>query len=367
MDAKSVCSETARSREADDDADSTTTATDMSAARRPCGLLAIVAVLGWAGMFAAQAGAATKAPTVTTGAATAVRGTSATLVGSVNPRGAATSYYFQYGPTIAYGKQTVPGKLPPGITKVRVGQAVVGILTGYHYRLVATNEAGSGFGKDRLFAAKATGKNVFTIAKPSAPTVYGGTYVLSGTLSGAGAANRALVLQSSPYPFLEAFTTIGVAIHTDAAGRFSFPVTNMTRTTQFRVSTLDPRPLYSRITTQQVAVKVTLKVRSSSRRGLVRLYGTVTPAKPGARLEFQLYKAVRPGDSPKAEERTSRFVTQFSTRVKRGTATVSRFSAVVKIVRGGSYRAYARLTTQGALSNGWSRTVLLRAAPARHR
>jgi hypothetical protein len=39
----------------------------------------------------------------------------------------------------------------------------------------------------------------------------------------------------------------------------------------------------------------------------------------------------------------------------------------VKVVRGGSYRAYARLLTQGALSNGWSRTVLLHAAPARHR
>jgi hypothetical protein len=362
------------SREAEEDADSTTTATDMSAARRPRGLLAIVAALGvvavlaWAGTLAAQATAATTAPTATTGAATAVRGTSATLVGSINPRGAPVSYYFQYGPTIAYGKQTVPGKLPAGSTKVRVGQAVVGILTGYHYRLVATNEAGlSGFGKDRLFAVKATGKSSFTIAKPGAPTVYGGTYVLSGSLSGAGGANRALVLQASPYPFLEPFTTIGVAIHTDAAGRFSFPVAHMTRTTQFRVSTLDPRPLYSRITTQQVAVKVTLKVRSSARPGLVRLYGTVTPAKPGARMEFQLFKTVRPGDTPKAEERTSRFVTQFSTKVKRGTATVSRFSAVVKVLRGGSYRAYARLTTQGALSNGWSRTVLLHAAPARHR
>jgi hypothetical protein len=338
----------------------------MSAAKRLGGLLAIVAVLGWTAAFAAQAATTTKAPTATTGAATAVRGASATLVGSVNPRGAPTSYYFQYGPTIAYGKQTAPGKLPAGSTKVKVGQAVIGILAGYHYRLVATNEAGSGFGKDRLFAVKATGKGVFTIAKPSAPTVYGGTYVLSGTLSGAGAANRALVLQASPYPFLEAFTTIGVAIHTDAAGRFSFPVANMTKSTQFRVSTLDPRPLYSRLTTQQVAVKVTLKVRFSSLRGLVRLYGTVTPAKPGAPLEFQLFKLVRPGDSPKAEERTSRFVTQFSTRVKRGAATVSRFSAVVKILRGGSYRAYARLTTQGALSNGWSRTVLLHAA-ARHR
>jgi hypothetical protein len=336
----------------------------MSAAKSICGLLATIAIVA-ASLLPIAAQAATPkvaAPKATTGAATAVRVTSATLVGAVNPDGAVTSYYFQYGPTIAYGKQSTPRQLPAGFARVKVGQAVTGLLTGYHYRLVATNAVGPGFGKDRTFGAKKLSHNQLTLPKPTAPTVFGGAYVLSGTLTGAGNANRAVVLQASPYPFLEAFTNVGAAIHTDAVGRFSFRVASLTATTQFRVSTLDPRPLYSHVSTQQVAAKVTLKVRSSGHPGLVRLYGTVTPAKPKARLDLQLFKQVRPGNSPKAEEKTSKFATQFSTVVKRGTSTVSRFSVVVKVVRSGSYRAYVRLPGKGAVGSGSSRSVLLHAA-----
>jgi hypothetical protein len=323
-------------------------------------LLALLA--SFAPAVAQSAGAAKQGPPkVSTGKATAVRGTSATLLGTVDPNGAATSYYFQYGPTVAYGKQTTPGNLPAGTTRVKVGQAVTGLLSGYHFRLVAKNVLGLTPGKDRVFGVKKTGSTKFTIVKSAEPTVFGSTYVLSGTLSGTGSANRALVLQASPFPFLEAFSAIGLSSHTDAAGRFSFAVPKMTRTTQFRVSTLDPRPLYSRVVTQQVAVKVVMKVRSSGHPGLVRLYGTVTPAKPGAHLDFQLLKQVRPGNSPKAEEKTTRFSTQFSTLVKRGTATVSRFSAVVRLRHSGSYRAHVNLSSKGVVVSGSSRSVLLHA------
>ena len=46
------------------------------------------------------------APKATTGGARTVSYGSATLGGAVNPNGADTSYYFQYGPTKAYGSQT---------------------------------------------------------------------------------------------------------------------------------------------------------------------------------------------------------------------------------------------------------------------
>ncbi|HEX4465886.1 MAG TPA: hypothetical protein VH025_01745 [Solirubrobacteraceae bacterium] len=329
--------------------------------------MAIALVLACAMPLVAQAASGPVAPKATTGGATAVRGSSATLAGIVDPGGAATSYSFQYGPTIAYGKQTSPGQLPAGTTKVKVGQPVTGLVSGYHYRLVATNSVATAYGKDRTFGVKNKKKatqNRFTLPKTSAPTVYGSTYVLSGTLSGAGNVNRAVVLQASPYPFLEAFAAVGAASHTTAAGRFSFRVPNMTKTTQFRVSTLDPRPLYSRVVTQDVGVKVTLRVRSSGHRGLVRLFGTVTPARPGARVDFQLFKAVRPGRSEKTEERTGRFSTQFSTIVKRGTPTVSRFSSVVTVQRGGSYRAYVDLRSKLAVGPGFSHTLLLHAAPS---
>ncbi len=339
----------------------------MIKANRPRQLLLygapLLAILALAASLAVPALAALTRPKVTTGGATAVHGASATLVGSIEPGGQGTTYYFQYGPTITYGKQTTPATLPAGTTRVKVGQVASGLLPTYHYRLVASNASGPAQGRDRTFAPKTLGKSVFTLAKSTPPTVYGGTYVLSGTLSGAGAANRALILQASPFPFLEAFSAVGLASHSDAAGHFSFRVPNMLKTTQFRVSTLDPRPLYSRVVTQVVGVRVTLNVRSSSRPGLVRLYGTVTPAKPGATVDFQLFKQVRPGNTSKSEEHTTRFATQFTTLVKRGTPTVSRFSAIVKLRRGGAYRAYVNLNNRSAVGSGASRSVLLHAAP----
>jgi hypothetical protein len=303
-------------------------------------------------------------PTVATGSVSHVQATSATLLGAVNPRGAVTSYYFQYGATIAYGKQTTPASLPAGSLRVKVGQVAVGMLPGYHYRLVASNEKGQKLGKDKTFAANKVRKAKFSITKPKAATVYGGALTLTGLLSGTGNGARQIVLQESPYPYLTTFTTIGAPIVTSPTGAFSFHVPRLLTSTQYRVSTLDPRPLYSSLVTVDAALHVTLKVRTSSHKGLVRLYGTVTPASVGARVTFQLRKAVRPGNSEKAAERTSKFATQFSTKAKRGTKTVSRFSAIVKVTKGGTYRAEATPVKKGALVAGDSATLLLHSAPA---
>lgn len=322
--------------------------------------LALVVALALALAPGAQAAVKLGPPLVATAGATQPRGTSATLLGTVNPRGAVTTYYFQYGPTIAYGRQSTPATLPAGLTRVKVGQAVTGILPGYHYRLVASNGYGPTLGKDRTFGLKSTelAAPKFTLAKSPEPTPFGGAYVLGGSITGVGSANRKLALQSSPFPYLTPFTTIGLPVLTNALGRFSFRVPSLSTSTQFRISTLDPRPAYSPIVTHRVAVRVTLKVRTTRHKGLVRLYGTVTPARVGAPVRFQLLRPVRPGKS----EQETRFVTQFSTVVKRGTKTISRFSAIERIRSGGSYRAYV-VVRAGALVSGASAAVLLHAAP----
>src|SRR5215204_3828190 len=46
-------------------------------------------------------------PVVTTGAAADVGQQTVTLTGTVDPNGAPTTYYFQYGPTRVYGAATV--------------------------------------------------------------------------------------------------------------------------------------------------------------------------------------------------------------------------------------------------------------------
>jgi hypothetical protein len=62
-------------------------------------LVSAVACLGLAMALGAQAAVAASEPVVATGNATAITSTSATLNGTVNAEGQATTYYFEYGAT----------------------------------------------------------------------------------------------------------------------------------------------------------------------------------------------------------------------------------------------------------------------------
>jgi hypothetical protein len=337
-------------------------------ARRGAAIAAVI-VLSLAATFAlaipslAATQKKTGAPVVSTGGVTHVHGNSALLEGSVNPRGAATSYYFQWGPTVAYGSQTTAGSLLAGTTSVKVGQTATGLLPGYHYRLVASNSFGTKVGRDRTYGTKAS-KNAFKLPKSLPTTVYGSPFVLSGTLSGTGNAGQKVVLQASPYPYHTAFVDTGLPVLTSPTGAFSFRLPRLTTGTQFRVSTTSARPLYSKILTAHVGVRVSLKVRTTGHKGLVRLYGTVFPALTHASVSLQLLKPARPGHTEKTEERTTRYATQFSTPLKHATKTMSRFSAVLAITQTGRYRAYVKLSGREAYASGASQSVVLKAGPA---
>lgn len=305
-----------------------------------------------------------RAPRANTGAATHVLGTSALLTAVINPNGdnVETTYFFQWGPTNAYGLQTPTATLTVGAPKTKVGQSIAGLSPGvaYHFRAVAVANGVTYPGPDHVFLAKGNAL-AFSFSRRWQDT-FGSPVVLSGTLTGLNSANHRIVLQASPFPYLEPFANIGAPGVTDAAGRFSFRVSNLAGNTQFRVSTLDPLPVYSLVSTVEVAVAVTIHARSRGQVGLVRLYGTVSPAVPGAQVLFQVQKAVRPGKS----EATNRWVTELSTTTKRGIGNSSRYSAVVTIRHGGRYRAFVRLRHgAGPLTSGASRlTIILHAAPS---
>ncbi|HSS42277.1 MAG TPA: hypothetical protein VLK37_06955 [Solirubrobacterales bacterium] len=96
-------------------------------------------------------------PLVTTGAATDVSDTSAQLVGSVdNTFGDQTTFHFEYGLTTAYGTRLpagtdgIAGNLRTPRTVTRLAQGLQPGTT-YHYRLVATNSAGTTSGADQTF------------------------------------------------------------------------------------------------------------------------------------------------------------------------------------------------------------------------
>ncbi|MCL4789321.1 MAG: hypothetical protein KJ070_21420, partial [Verrucomicrobia bacterium] len=57
-------------------------------------------------------GALIRDPIVTTLPATPVLATTATLRGTVNPSGEATSYFFEYGPSLTFGRTTTPQNIP---------------------------------------------------------------------------------------------------------------------------------------------------------------------------------------------------------------------------------------------------------------
>src|SRR5256885_1443570 len=96
---------------------------------------------------------AASAPTAITGPVRAIGPTSATVTGTVNPNGQATSWYFEYGTTTGYGSKTATGNAGSGTSNVSVSAPLAGLAPGttYHYRLVATSSAGTSRGADVIF------------------------------------------------------------------------------------------------------------------------------------------------------------------------------------------------------------------------
>jgi hypothetical protein len=335
------------------------------AGARFASLLAIVAIpLAVASPAAAASKPApkTKKPQASTGAATHILNSSALLNASINPNGMQTSYYFQWGPTTSYGSQTPTVVVGDATTRVKVGQLVSGLETGvtYHYRVVAVTSSGEPIpGHDRTFV---TGKSTPKLELPkSADVIVGTPFALSGTLTGPDNAHQTVELQASTYPYREEFRTVGVSTFTGPTGAFSFAVAPISASTEYRAITVGLRPLFSRIETVHAQVKVALRVRTSQKRGLVRLYGTVAPATVGATVALQVHEAVKPGSVRPGSEVTARWVNQFVTVVKKAGKTFSRFSVVVNVHVGGRYRAVVKLRN-GPLASGYSPTLVLRAA-----
>ncbi|MGN6189912.1 MAG: fibronectin type III domain-containing protein [Conexibacter sp.] len=98
-----------------------------------------------------------QAPAVGGGTAT-VGSTSATLKATVNPQGAATTYHFEYGTTTAYGASApVPdASAGSGSSDKNVSVDVDNLQPGttYHFRVVATNAAGTTEGGDHTFTTR---------------------------------------------------------------------------------------------------------------------------------------------------------------------------------------------------------------------
>jgi hypothetical protein len=127
--------------------------------RQVCALAAVTA----AALVGAGAALAAGAPAASTGPVSSVGATTATVSGSVNPNGISTSWYVEYGTSTSYGKQTSSTNIGSGTTATSISGSLSGLTPGttYHYRVVATNSAGTNHGNDGILT---------TVAAPQAVT-----------------------------------------------------------------------------------------------------------------------------------------------------------------------------------------------------
>ena len=107
---------------------------------------------------------------------------SITFTGGVYPNGLDTTYYWQYGPNTSYGQQSTPVDIGSEAAPVSFTSTVTGLVASsfYHYRLVATNSAGTTYGYD------------YMVQTPAAPPVNQAPPGVTGT------AMQGLTLSSTP-------------------------------------------------------------------------------------------------------------------------------------------------------------------------
>jgi len=121
-------------------------------------------------------------PVVTTNPGTFIASFSARLNGALNPHGLTTTFHFQYGTTTNYGLTTAP-QTQTGNTSRPVSANISGLTasTTYHFRIVASNMAGTRMGADRAFTTLTPTGLPVVITNP-ATNITASSAILHGSL-----------------------------------------------------------------------------------------------------------------------------------------------------------------------------------------
>ena len=309
----------------------------------------VVAIAGALLLGVPATAAAAERPVVTTGAASNIEPTTVVLNGTVTPKGANTTYYFQYGTTSLYGSVTPAGSVAAGSGRVRVSAAVTGLapVTTYHYRLVAQNSQGVARGKHRTFKTKPQPLGFSFAATPN-PVGAGGATTLAGVLTGTNSDDRRIVIKSNPWPYTQGFLPVGNELVTNDDGSFSVPILSVPVNTQF-IAQMIARP---DVVSAPLAVGATLRVtrrvkvvRRSERSGRLRFRGRIRPAVDGEQV---LIQKLRLSDGV--------WVTVAETFARNGGDAVSRYRKTIRQRRGGRYRVLVNVD-EGTYSPSASRSI----------
>lgn len=115
--------------------------------------LSVLLAVAAAALYLATGATAAATPSVATTGASGVAATSAILHAKVNPQGAATTYYIQWGLTTSYGVNGPTQSAGAGTKTISVATLATGLTPGtvYHFRVVAASVFGIAVGQDRTF------------------------------------------------------------------------------------------------------------------------------------------------------------------------------------------------------------------------
>jgi hypothetical protein len=254
-------------------------------------------------------------PSLSTTVAREVGPTSASLRSRIDPNRGDTSYHFEYGLSQSYGSRTPERGIGAGDAAVPVAE-VIGALRPYrryHFRVVATNEAGRRVSRNRTFTTSRLPTAV-TLSLASPRTVWGEGIEVLGRVTGTGVSGIPVALERQDFPFAGPFSSVGAPapVRADSLGRFRFFVPSLFSATRLQAVTRTAVVATSPAVTAQVALRVGAAVRRGSRRA-VRVRGSVAPAAPAGRAVLQRltrtgnWTFVRGADLRPLGERRSRY------------------------------------------------------------
>jgi hypothetical protein len=287
-------------------------------------------------------------PAISSQLASAITTRGAHVRATLDPNGAETTYYFQYGRSTGYGTRTEELTVS-GTDPVTVEADLTGLApyTRYHWRLFARSAAGRTPGRDHTLrtARLATAVTLFSSRKIVG---FNRGLMVGGRVSGAGLKGMPLTLERQVFPFAGAFEAVRTT-HAGDDGGYLFSVDHVRAATRFRVVSQTQEPVTSTVAVVRAKPRTTIGARLVARkRG--RISGTITPAVSGE-LSLQRFGS---GRWTQVRHRAVAEATSFSFKVWRARKVNRAFRVVVLPVRG----AYVKAT---------SRSVLISRRPARAR
>jgi LPXTG-site transpeptidase (sortase) family protein len=291
--------------------------------------------------------------TATTDAASSVTSTGVTLNGTVNANNSSTTVTFQYGITTSYGTSvSATPSTVTGTANTAVSYALTGLTpnTTYHFRVVATNSAGTSNGLGQSFTTSAV---VSTVTTDAATSVISTGATLNGTIN----ANNASTTISFEYGTTTSYGSSVTATPSTVTGTtntsVSYSLTGLTPNTtyHFRVvatnSAGTTNGLDQTFITSSVSPSATTDSATSVTSTGVTLNGTVNANNSSTTVTFQYGTTTSYGTSVSATPSTAT-----------GTANTAVSHTLTGLAPNTTYHFRVVATNSAGTSNGLDQTFI---------